>query len=73
VKLSPGFLFEVKLATAQLSLAVGAVQLATWSHVARPIPVFTTMFPGHPLMTGRVMSETVSVPESVLVKPDLAA
>ncbi len=65
--MSPGLLFEVKLVTPQLSLATGAGQVADWSQVARPGPVFTTMFPGQPVITGAVVSFTMSDVVHVLV------
>src|SRR5438876_716735 len=57
----PGAKFVVKLFIAQLSVAVGAVHDAAWSHVVLPTPVLTVWFDGHPLMTGRVVSLTVTV------------
>ena len=54
---------------AQLSLAVGAVHVATWSQVSRPAPVVRLMFPGSPAITGLVSSTTVTVKLAVSTFP----
>jgi hypothetical protein len=57
----------VKVASVQLSEAVGAVQVATASQVVR-VPVENVSGPaGQPLITGGVLSETVNVVEQVLL------
>jgi predicted secreted protein len=59
----------VKPCTPQLSLAVGAVQVAVWLQAVLPIPVFTDMFDGQPVITGTVLSATVTVKLQVAVLP----
>ena len=51
---------------AQLSVNVGGVQLTTASQDALAL---TVMFVGHPLMTGAVLSTTVTLKEHVAVLP----
>ena len=52
----------MKVAIPQLSVAVGAVHVATWLHVAG-LPPFdvNAMFDGQPAITGLVLSITVTV------------
>jgi len=56
----------VKLATEQLSLAVGADQVAVAVH---PAPALRLMLAGHPAITGAVLSVTVTVKEQVALLP----
>mgnify|MGYP007004974323 CR=1 FL=1 len=56
---------RVIVAPEQLSLTVGATQLATAVHAA---PAFTVMFAGQPLITGAVTSTTVTVKVQVAVR-----
>ena len=56
----------VMKAPLQLSVTVGAIQLAT--AVQEP-PAFRLMLLGHPTMVGAVTSITVTVKEQVLVRP----
>ena len=50
----------------QLSVTVGAVQVAT---ALQEPPAFTLMLLGHATMVGAVASTTVTVKEQVLVSP----
>src|ERR1044071_1175930 len=59
-KVSPGLWLEVRTTPGQLSLAVGAVQLATWLQVSRPGAVNTVVLPGQPLIVGGSLSVTVT-------------
>jgi hypothetical protein len=59
----------VKLCTPQLSDAVGAVQLTGVLQAVLPIPVLTDMFAGQPVITGTVLSATVTVKLHVDVLP----
>jgi hypothetical protein len=59
----------VKLCTPQLSLAVGAVHIAVWLQAVLPIPVVTDIFAGQPVITGTVLSATVTVNVQALVLP----
>jgi len=65
-KASPLLWLLVKLATEQLSLAVGAVQVAI---ALQELPALMLMFAGHPPITGAVLSVTVTVKEQVAVLP----
>ena len=62
----PGALEEVRDPPVQLSVNVGAVQLTTALHDAL---AFTVMFAGHPLITGGVISFTVTMNEHVDALP----
>ena len=53
----------------QLSVAVGAVHVATWSHVVLPAPVVTETSAGQLDTTGAVLSITVMVVLQVLLAP----
>jgi hypothetical protein len=53
----------------QLSVAVGAVQLAVWLQAVLPVPVATLMLEGQPAITGTVLSVTVTVKLQVLLLP----
>jgi hypothetical protein len=55
-KVSPGLWLLVRVGVPQSSVAVGGVQVTTWSHVVRPTPVPTVILPGHPEITGGVVS-----------------
>ena len=55
----------MKLWSAQLSVAVGAVHVAVCEHDVAPTLVLTVMFDGHPAITGGVLSITVTVNEQV--------
>jgi hypothetical protein len=66
-KLEPGAKFGEKLAIEQLSLAVGAVQLAVCAQV--PGAAFTEMFAGVPVIAGGCVSETVTVKLAIAVFP----
>src|SRR5258708_39418375 len=59
----PGAWLRLKYATdpSQLSVAVGSVQVAIWSHVVLPAPVYTIWFEGQPVIAGGVLSMTVTV------------
>ena len=62
----PGVLVDASVAPVQLSVKVGAVQFTTALQEAL---AFTVMFAGHPLMTGGVISFTVTMNEHVDVLP----
>lgn len=66
-KVDPLVWLEVRDAMPQLSLAVGAVQVATLSQV--PIAIFMVMLEGVPVMTGSSLSLTVMVNEPVAMLP----
>ena len=66
-KTAPGLLVLVKVnAPAQLSDTVGAVQLTVAWQEALP---FTVMFEGHPVITGLVLSKTITLKEQVDMFP----
>jgi hypothetical protein len=67
VKTSPGFFVLVRVKVPpQLSDTVGAVQFTTaWQDAF----ALTTIFEGHPDMTGSVLSTTVTLNEQVDVFP----
>ena len=53
---------QVRLpAGVQLSVAVGAVQVATWSQVVRPGPVLTVISAGQLAITGGMVSAVVPI------------
>jgi len=60
----------VKLWSAQLSVAVGAVHVAVAEQLVAPAPVYTVWFDGHPAITGGVLSITVTVNEQVEMFPE---
>jgi hypothetical protein len=66
VKLVPEVLLLVNVPPLQLSVNVGAVQVATASH--DPF-AFRVMLEGHPLITGAVLSTTVTLKEHVAIFP----
>jgi hypothetical protein len=68
----PGAWSGVKLATWQLSVADGAVQLAVALQLVAPGPVLTVMSDGQPVITGAVVSFTVTVALHVLEAPWLS-
>jgi hypothetical protein len=66
VKVLPELLVLVNVPPLQLSVNVGAVQVATASHDAFAL---TVMFAGQPEITGAVLSTTVTVKEHVAIFP----
>ena len=61
-KAAPELRVDVNVVTAQLSVAVGAVQVATCVQVAGLAPFdVNTMFEGQPAITGLLLSVTVTV------------
>jgi hypothetical protein len=62
----PGDFVDASVAPVQLSVKVGAVQFTTALQEAL---AFTVMFAGHPLITGGVISFTVTTKEHVDVLP----
>ena len=62
----PGALVVVSVPPVQLSVKVGTVQLTTALQVAL---AFTVIFAGHPLITGGVISLTVTMNEHVDALP----
>lgn len=67
-KLDPLVCVEVNEETVQLSLAVGAVQVATLLQV--PGAMFMVISEGMPEITGAILSLTVMVKEAVLTFPE---
>jgi hypothetical protein len=67
-KLDPDALEGTRLATEQLSLAVGALQVTTRAHV--PGVLFRLIGAGTPVITGGSMSVTVTVKLAGVVFPD---
>jgi hypothetical protein len=67
VKLVPEVLLLVNVPPLQLSVNVGAVQLTTASQ--DEAFAFTVMFAGQPVITGAVLSTTVTVKEHVEIFP----
>ena len=65
--MAPELEFDCSDGAPQLSVAVGAVHVATWLHDVLPGPVYTVIFCGQLLMTGGVLSTTVTVKLQVLV------
>jgi hypothetical protein len=59
----------VKLATAQLSLAIGSTQFTTLLQLVFPGPVPTKMFDGVPVIIGGTVSLTVMVCTPTLATP----
>jgi len=66
-KVSPGLWLDVNVSTAQLSDAVGSVQLTTAEQ--SPASAVWVMSAGVPLMVGSSSSVTVTVKELVVVLP----
>ena len=69
----PGLWVDVKDAIPQLSSAVGAVHVTICEQVAG-FPAFDVkpILAGHPVITGFVLSLTVTVNEQVAVLPELS-
>src|SRR5918994_915874 len=65
-KVLPGALVVARVVPVQLSVKVGAVQLTT---ALQDASAFTVMFAGHPMITGGVISFTVTMNEQVAVLP----
>src|SRR5690606_559083 len=64
----PGVWLELTLTVPlQLSVAVGGIQLTSWSQVVRPGPVATVISVGQPAMEGAVLSFTVTVKVQTLL------
>ena len=63
----PGALVVASVPPVQLSVKVGAVQFTT---ALQDAVAFTVMFAGHPLITGGVISFTVTINEHVVVLPE---
>jgi hypothetical protein len=67
VKVLPELLLLVNVPPLQLSVKVGAIQLTTASQ--DEAFAFTVMLEGQPVITGAVLSTTVTVKEHVAVFP----
>ena len=63
---APGLCELATVTFPQLSVAAGAVHVATWSQDVLPGPVDTLTFEGQPEITGGVSSVTITSNEQVL-------